>query len=339
MPDLAEVLAAHLAHLRLFGRSERTVYDRERAVIRLAAWLRPVPVLAATAADLGAWRASLTVGDQAVVVYCAHVAGFYDFAVTRGIIDSNPAAGLPVPSPPRGVPRPVSEEDLAAALACASGRVRPWLVLAGWAGMRAKEIALLKRDCVLDTAASPAILIARNATKGRRERLIPMSQFVLDELRLAGLPSHGYVFPRHDGRPGPNTPWLISQLAGRALHESGSSATLHSLRHRFARSRNLPGTRARRQRRCTPSSTRPAPRRRWRCCHSPGNCALCHDAVAWWHDTNRDRHQQQRRRERRPCLRALPAQLHHPANVPFCRARTGRARPCQAPRHAAPGMD
>src|SRR5258708_13108497 len=40
MPDLAEVLAAHLAHLRLLGRSERTVYARERAVIRLAAWLQ-----------------------------------------------------------------------------------------------------------------------------------------------------------------------------------------------------------------------------------------------------------------------------------------------------------
>ncbi len=233
MPDLAEVLAAHLAHLRLLGRSERTVYDRERAVIRLAAWLRPVPVLAATAADLGAWRASLTVGDQAVVVYCAHVAGFYAFAVTRGIIDSNPAGALPVPSPPRGVPRPVSEEDLAAALACASPRVRPWLVLAGWAGMRAKEIALLKRDCVLDTAASPAILIARNATKGRRERLIPASRFVLGELRLAGLPKSGYVFPRHDGRSGPNTPSLISGLAAVALREAGSAATLHMCRHRF----------------------------------------------------------------------------------------------------------
>src|SRR5260221_35012 len=126
MPDLAEVLAAHLAHLRLFGRSERTVYDRERAVIRLAAWLRPVPVLAATAADLGAWRASLTVGHQAVVVYCAHVAGFYDFAVTRGIRPDNPAAGLPVPSPPRGIPRPISEDELMHALDCASPRVRPW---------------------------------------------------------------------------------------------------------------------------------------------------------------------------------------------------------------------
>src|SRR5260370_40667746 len=39
MPGLDDVLAAHLARLRLLGRSERTVYDRERAVIRLAAWL------------------------------------------------------------------------------------------------------------------------------------------------------------------------------------------------------------------------------------------------------------------------------------------------------------
>src|SRR5260221_2638458 len=110
MPGLDDVLAAHLAHLRLLGRSERTVYDRERAVIRLAAWLReyddrsrPVkgsvvqqddqqaqdaactrepalrepsatavcgvenrdspPLLAATAADLAAWRAAPTVGQ------------------------------------------------------------------------------------------------------------------------------------------------------------------------------------------------------------------------------------------------------------------------------------
>src|SRR5258707_13371310 len=135
MPDLAEVLAGHLAHLRLLGRWERTVYDRERAVIRLAAWLqaresykneqpdsvvevlvqapgfpevappgtsgrettlntahggaagsrsparadgagrevnRPEPdLLSATPADLAAWRASLTVGDQGLLRYCA----------------------------------------------------------------------------------------------------------------------------------------------------------------------------------------------------------------------------------------------------------------------------
>src|SRR5258708_4731632 len=39
MPDLDAVLAAHVAWLRLLRRSERTIYERERAVIRLAAWL------------------------------------------------------------------------------------------------------------------------------------------------------------------------------------------------------------------------------------------------------------------------------------------------------------
>src|SRR5258707_177882 len=39
MPDLDDVLTAHVAWLRLLRRSPRTIYERERAVIRLAAWL------------------------------------------------------------------------------------------------------------------------------------------------------------------------------------------------------------------------------------------------------------------------------------------------------------
>jgi site-specific recombinase XerD len=268
MPSLTEILAAHLALLRLRGRAERTCTERRYAVLRLAAWLeryaestlvrsgtalaghgaRGEPatgpcelhetpgqgLVLATAADLQAWRASLTTGDAATGAYCAHIAGFYSFCVDQGIREDNPAADLPVPQKLPGVPRPVSEEELAAALACASPRVRPWLVLAGWAGLRAKEIALLRRECVLDTAEPPVLLIARNATKGKRERVVDMSPDVLAELRLAGLPRSGYVFGRHDGASGPNAPWLISHLAGQCLREAGSAATLHQLRHRFA---------------------------------------------------------------------------------------------------------
>src|SRR5258708_15526432 len=39
MPELDAVLAAQVAWLRLLRRSERTIYERQRAVIRLAAWL------------------------------------------------------------------------------------------------------------------------------------------------------------------------------------------------------------------------------------------------------------------------------------------------------------
>jgi integrase/recombinase XerC len=281
MPELDEVLEAHLALLRLRGRAERTISERRYAVLRLAAWLggyaeskrpcrapavadrgeaasvltatpgdlqanlepgapvtgfagRSFNVLNATAADLQAWRASLTTGDGATAAYCAHITGFYRFCVSQGIIPASPAENLPVPSLVRGIPRPISEDELAAALACASPRVRPWLILAAWAGFRAVEIARLRRDRVLDTANPPVLLVARNATKGRKERLIPASRFVLDELRLAGLPRSGWVFPRHDHAAGPNNPWLISHLANRTLREAGSAATLHACRHRFA---------------------------------------------------------------------------------------------------------
>lgn len=227
------VVTAHLHWLQMRGHAPASVYARERALARLAALL-PVPLLEATAAHLAAWRAALATGPAATVAYVSHAREFYAWAVAEGLRPDNPAAGLPVPRLPRRIPRPVSEADLIAALACASDRVRPWLVLAGWAGFRAREIALLRRENVLETRVPPQLLVAADAGKGRRERLVPMSSFVLAELRAAGLPSRGYVFPRRDGRPGPNAPWLISQLAGRCLREAGTSATLHQLRHRYA---------------------------------------------------------------------------------------------------------
>ena len=167
------------------------------------------------------------------MAYVCHVQQFYDWAVAQGLTPSNPAAGLPVPRTSRRIPRPVSEDDLMRALAHATPRVRPWLVLAGWAGLRAKEIALLRRDLILDTAAPPVLVVAADATKGHGERTVPLSVFVLAELAAYGLPGSGYAFTRHDGQPGPNAPWLVSHLANEALHESGTSATLHQLRHRF----------------------------------------------------------------------------------------------------------
>src|SRR5258708_25766247 len=133
--------------------------------------------------------------------------------------------------PLRILPRPISEDDLEAALACASPRIRPWLVLAGWAALRAKEIALLRRECVLDTARHPVIIVAADATKGHREHVVPMSAFVLGELRLAGMPASGFMFTQASGRPG-LSPATVSNLANKCLHESGTDATLHQLRHR-----------------------------------------------------------------------------------------------------------
>jgi integrase/recombinase XerC len=225
------VLERHLADLRLLGQSENTIYARRRAVTRMAA-LIAVPLLEARHEDLAAWRASLRVTDNTAVHYASHARRFFDWAVARGYCEANPAAGLLVPFLTRGLPRPIGEDTLAGAVAAAPMPVRLWLVLAGWAGLRAKEIALLRREAVLDTAEPPVLLIARDATKGHRERVVPMSAFVVGELR-PHLPRAGWVFRRADGRPGPNSPARVSQAANAFLHSAGITETLHQCRHRF----------------------------------------------------------------------------------------------------------
>ncbi len=232
MPVPESVLDRHLHSLRLRGHSEGSVYARRRAVLRMAG-LVAVPLLEATPGDLAAWRAGLRVTDNTAVHYASHARQFFGWCQREGLVAANPADGLLVPFLSRGLPRPIGEEALMAAVAGAPARIRPWLVLAAWAGLRAKEIALLRRERVLDTAAPPVLLVAADATKGRRERVVPMSGFVLDELTGYGLPRAGWVFPRLDGRPLPNSPWRVSQAANAYLHSAGVAETLHQLRHRF----------------------------------------------------------------------------------------------------------
>lgn len=223
----------HLHYLQQLGRAEETITCRRRAMERLRRHIGK-PLLEATAADLAAWREGLGhLAPGTVAGYVSHAQQFYAWAVGEGLIDESPAARLPVPRLPRMLPRPVSETDLSAAVAGAPPRVRPWLVLAGWAGLRCKEIAYLRREHVRETGPRPVLLIAHDATKGRRERIVPMSSFVAESLAEHGLPARGYVFRRADGQPGPNTPARISQAARYYLHRAGIAVSLHQLRHRF----------------------------------------------------------------------------------------------------------
>ena len=228
----AVAIARHLEWMRLRGLAEDSIYQRGRGLARLIAAL-PVPLLEADAAMLAVWRAALTVTPAVVCTYVGDVRQFYGWAADEGLISVNPAARLITPRVGRRLPRPIGEAQLRAALESAPPRVRPWLVLAAWCGLRAKEIAYLSRENVLDTAEEPAILIAEDATKGRSERIVPMSPFVLAELRACGLPGAGWVFRRMDGQYGANRPHIVSQLANKHLHDCGIPMTLHTLRHRF----------------------------------------------------------------------------------------------------------
>jgi integrase len=231
MPD---PVSGHLAWLAMRRLSAHTIYDRSRVLHRLRVAL-PVPLLEATEDHLTQWRESLShLSGHAIATYCGHAQQFYRWAAAEGLIAASPAERLAMPHRPRRLPRPIGEDDLMTALASAPPRVRPWLVLAGWCGLRAREIAYLRREDICDRNIPPVLMVSEMAAKGGRERIIPLSAFVLAELAAARLPLSGWAFPRVDGQSGPNRPWVVSRLCNEVLHEAGVAATLHQLRHRFA---------------------------------------------------------------------------------------------------------
>ncbi|WP_433464356.1 tyrosine-type recombinase/integrase [Spirillospora sp. CA-128828] len=227
-----ELISAYLRYLVLQGRSDNTRRVYRGRLVELARLLGS-GLLQATPDDIATWRAGLTVADPSVLCYAAAVKGFYAWAHSHGHIPANPAMHIPLPRQRQRLPRPISDADLEAAIDQAPARIRPWLVLAGYAGLRCCEIARLRRDGIVDTASGPALLVLG---KGDKERLIPMSPYVWDHLQAAGLPRHGWVFLRRDGRPGHVPVGTVTADGNAHLRACGIRATMHQLRHRFGTS-------------------------------------------------------------------------------------------------------
>ena len=234
--DDCRILGTYMKWLGSRGRRPNTIYNRGKMIGRLAGAL-DVPVMEATAADLTAWREGLTVSHASVIAYAQHLAAVYKWLVTEGFRPDNPMLRVPLPPPVRYQPRPIAERDLMRALELAPARVRPWLVLGAWTGLRACEVAGLLRSSVHDRDPAPYLHVTRQATKGSRtERTIPLTEFVIGELApwLEDVPPGDYVFPRMDGTAGPNRAWIVSKLCNEVLRAAGIDAKYHACRHRFA---------------------------------------------------------------------------------------------------------
>lgn len=229
---MADAMQRHLQDLARW-QAESSVYSRRRFLIRLAGQL-PVPLLEATHEDLLAWRDGMRLAPASIASYISHAREFYAWCVDAGLVGANPVLGIRVPPVPELLPRPIAEDDLARAVLTAPQPVRLMLVLAGWAGLRAKEIALLRRSNLLLNADPPVLRVAWNATKGFRERDVPICTFVHSEMDLLGLPQSRLVFRRPDGGRGPWSPATVSKYCNDHLHGLGIAETLHCARHRFA---------------------------------------------------------------------------------------------------------
>jgi integrase/recombinase XerC len=231
-------LAEHLLHLKLARKSPATRSSRALVLGLLAKHAsRPVEQLGRD--ELDAWQnCLLELAPASQATYISHVRAFYRWMVESGRIpkEEDPSTVLVRPRVPRGIPMPLEEADLARVLSDSRVPhvVQIWIMLAAYDGLRASEIAGLRREDVLDGWDPPMLAVTG---KGGKTRLVPLAPSVLAVLLAWGMPEHGRLFRREDGRP--VTGKYISSTANRWLHRLGlragpAPATIHKGRHRFA---------------------------------------------------------------------------------------------------------
>ncbi len=224
------LIDAHLDSLRLENFAAGTIYQRRNSIRRLLEHAGDVNLLEVTTGQIKARLAAIT-GPNGRKTELAHLRRFYEWAIDEELLEVNPTRRIRTPKLPRALPRPISEDDLARALLDAPSRVRPWLLLAGWAGLRCLEIAQLRaEDIAWDD--DPPVLHVRMG-KGAKDRVVPMAPFLVDQLRRCDLPTSGYLFVRRDGLDGHLPPHHVSHLGSQYLQSVGVNATMHQLRYRF----------------------------------------------------------------------------------------------------------
>lgn len=232
-PAGQEALNDHLRDLRRRGQRNKSLRDREGNVFRFARFVAPTPVLEVTEQDIERWidwqiERDLAVSSRAC--YLKHVTQFLTWAYRRGLIAQDPGVNVIPPRVPQGVPHPISEEDLDVVLTCAPQPVRAWLVLAAYMGLRAGEIAQLRREHVLDTRQPPLLLVQDG--KGGKSRMLPLPLVVTAELQqhLHGRSGPLWTTPKGYRATGSHVTRVVCAL----MTQLGLPWTLHALRHRYA---------------------------------------------------------------------------------------------------------
>jgi site-specific recombinase XerD len=202
------------------GFSPLTVRRRTQTLRSFARHLEPSDLGDATLTDIEEWLASKRTA-RTRHAYRSDLRVFYDWAVKRELLASNPAALVDSIKVPKSLPRPIGPE-VHAALLSGTLRQRRMIGLGLYAGLRCAEIAAL--DC---SDVGHGVIVVRNG-KGGKDRVIPLHPEL--ERLLDGLPASGRLFTR-GGRPISSA--AVSRLISRHFARCGITATPHQLRHTF----------------------------------------------------------------------------------------------------------
>lgn len=223
-------LGEHLNWMLRCGRAESTIKARQMVLTWLAEFLGHDPATA-TATELDVWQAQIKTLNS-VRWQTAMIRPYYAYLQARGIRPDNPAALLPKPKARRRLPRPIPDSRLFAAVVEAPPRLLPWLLLAGWSGLRASDIAGLHRE---DFTVTDDEVFVRVLGKGDAERDAAVPLWVWRTIAPL-LPESGPCWRRvYRPNDGPVTAKQISDSVAYYLgKQRGIPERLHSLRHRVA---------------------------------------------------------------------------------------------------------
>lgn len=224
------LLRLNLVHLRRLDRSPATIYAREQIVGQLVAWLGK-PLAEATSDDIARWTDSVRarVSVSSLCTYIAHVWSLYGWAFDFELIERNPCVRVPRPSRPSTVPRPIPEKDLRTGLLHARGQLVPILVIGAYAGLRASEIAGVRREHAARD--DDGVVRLWVCGKGRKERIVPLVGPVWDVVEPWLVGPRGPAFIRPKGTPA--TGHFITRTVSDHFAGLGLPFVAHQLRHRF----------------------------------------------------------------------------------------------------------
>lgn len=216
-----KLIDSYADHMRMLGHSDNTIGGRTKILHRMDRDL-PYGLISATAQELKGWIYRPAWSVQTRASYYVAARGLFAF-LTRPedpYLDYDPTTLLVCPRVPKGVPRPVTDQELASILARAAEPYRTWCLLAAYQGLRCIEISRLDRE---DISEQRTLLRG----KGSKDRWVPTHPDVWAAVR--DFPP-GPVARDAAGRVTPHT---VSDRAARYMDRQLGmpDVTMHRLRH------------------------------------------------------------------------------------------------------------
>lgn len=214
------IIESYMSRLTLAGYRPATLSARRACLTQFARHIAPTDLAVATRHHVEGFLAR-PLAPESRRAYRSHLRAFYKWCVEEGLVVEDPMTRVPAIRVPRAVPRPVTDEELTAALMRADARMRAWLFLMALAGLRCLEVAGLRPMDLIASDGGLTMLFLREC-KGGGSAMMPAHAAIVSALR---------VVPIRGDQWWSVTPRVVSKQVADHLRDSGVNATAHQLRH------------------------------------------------------------------------------------------------------------